>query len=117
MNDDIASPFRFPAVHRKKVAAAFDGGRLTSDGGVLLLAQAERAMGICRRLAGCIADRRSPARVIHRLDDILRARVFAIACGDEDADDLVREMRFAAPDRTSSDLQKLSSRTTRCWHC
>ena len=88
MNDDIASPFRFPAVHRKKVAAAFDGGRLTSDGGVLLLAQAERAMGICRRLAGCIADRRSPARVIHRLDDILRARVFAIACGYEDADDL-----------------------------
>ena len=50
MNDDIASPFRFPAVHRKKVAAAFDGGRLTSDGGVLLLAQAERAMGICRQL-------------------------------------------------------------------
>ena len=35
MNDDIASPFRFPAVHRKKVAAAFDGGRLTSDGGVM----------------------------------------------------------------------------------
>jgi hypothetical protein len=88
MNDDIASPFRFPAVHRKKVTAAFDGGRLTSDGGVLLLAQAERAMGICRRLAGCIADRRDPGRVVHRLDDILRARVFAIACGYEDADDL-----------------------------
>ena len=88
MNDATASPFRFPAVGRKKVTAAFDGGRLTSDGGVLLLAQAERAMDICRQLAACIADPRDPARVVHQLDDILRARVFAIACGYEDAHDL-----------------------------
>lgn len=88
MNDDIASPFGFPAVGRKKVTAAFDGGRLTSDGGVLLLAQAERMMGICQRLAACISDPRDPGRVVHRLDDILRARILAIACGYEDADDL-----------------------------
>lgn len=88
MNDDIASPFGFPAVGRKKITAAFDGGRLTSDGGVLLLAQAEREMGICQQLAACIADRRDPSRVVHKLDDILRTRIFAIACGYEDADDL-----------------------------
>ena len=86
--NDSASRFGFPAVGRKKVTAAFDGGRLTSDGGVLLVAQAERAMGICARLAACIADPRDPSRVIHALDDILRARIFAIACGYEDADDL-----------------------------
>jgi hypothetical protein len=78
----------FPAVGRKKVTAAFDGGRLTSDGGVLLLSQAERQMGICGQLAACIADPRDPSRITHRLDDILRARVLAIACGYEDADDL-----------------------------
>jgi hypothetical protein len=61
---------------------------LTSDGGVLVLAQAERTMVICRRLAECIADPRDPSRVVHRLEDILRARMFAIACGYEDADDL-----------------------------
>ncbi len=87
-SDDSALRFSFPAVGGKKITAAFDGGRLTSDGGVLLLAQAERAMGICRKLAACIADPRDPTRVIHRLDDILRARVFAITCGYEDADDL-----------------------------
>ena len=87
-SDDSAPGFSFPAIGRKKITAAFDGGRLTSDGGVLPLAQAERAMGLCRRLAACIADPRDPVRVIHRLDDILRARVFAIACGYEDADDL-----------------------------
>lgn len=87
-SDDSAPGFSFPAVGRKKITAAFDGGRLTSDGGVLLLAQAERAMGICRSLAACIADPRDPTRVTHCLDDILRARVFAITCGYEDADDL-----------------------------
>ena len=86
--DYSTAGFSFPAVRGKKVAAAFDGGRLTSDGGVLLLAQAERAMGICGRLAGCITDPRDPSRVVHRLDDIFLARVLAIACGYEDADDL-----------------------------
>lgn len=75
MTDVTSSSFRFPAVQRKKVTAAFDGGRITSDGGVLLLAQAEREMDICRQLATCIADRRDPSRVVHKLDDILRARV------------------------------------------
>jgi hypothetical protein len=88
MTDVISSSFRFPAVGRKKVTAAFDGGRITSDGGVLLLAQAEREMAICAQLAACIADPRDPSRVVHNLDDILRARVLAIACGYEDADDL-----------------------------
>ena len=86
--ENSAARFSFPAVHRKKVTSAFDGGRLTSDGGVLLLAQAERAMGICARLASCIADPRDPTRVIHTLPDILRARILAICCGYADADDL-----------------------------
>ena len=87
-SDGTATSFSFPAVHRKKVTATFDGGRITSNGGVLLLALAERAMGICAQLANCIADPRDPTRVIHALPDILRARVLAIACGYEDADDL-----------------------------
>jgi hypothetical protein len=78
----------FPALSGKKVSAAFDGGRITSDGGVLLLAEAERKLGIADRLAALIPDRREPSRVLHPLADILRARVLAIAAGYEDADDL-----------------------------
>ena len=88
MIDDSLLPFSLPSVERKKVTAAFDGGRISSDGGVLLLALAERRLGIAERLAAAITDRRDPARVVHALSDILRARILAIACGYEDADDL-----------------------------
>ena len=88
MTDDSLLPFSLPSVERKKVTAAFDGGRLSSDGGVMLLALAERRIGIADRLAAEIVDRRDPARVLHTLSDMLRARILAIACGYEDADDL-----------------------------
>ena len=88
MTDDSRLPFALPSVQRKKLTAAFDGGRIRSDGGVLLLALAERRIGIADKLAAEIADRRDPTRVVHALADILRARILAIACGYEDADDL-----------------------------
>ena len=88
MIDDSLLPFSLPSVDRKKITAAFDGGRISSDGGVMLLALAERRMGIADKLAAEITDRREPTRVIHALSDILRARILAIACGYEDADDL-----------------------------
>ena len=88
MSNDTTVPFGFPAVARKKVTAAFDGGRLTSDGGVMLLAAAERRLGIAQRLAGLIADPRNPLLVTHSFADMLRVRMLLIACGYEDADDL-----------------------------
>src|ERR1700733_14817235 len=81
-------PFGFPAIERKKVEAAFDGGRITSDGGVLLLATVERQLGIADTLAPLIADPRNPLYVTQSGAGILRARILAIACGYEDGDDL-----------------------------
>ena len=88
MCNDTIPPFDFPAVGRKKLTAAFDGGRITTDGGVLLLGMVEQQLGIAAKLAALIADPRNPALVTHSVDDILRARILAIACGYEDADDL-----------------------------
>ena len=90
MGDDTLLPFALPAVCRKKVTAASDGGRLSSDGGVLLLSGADKQLGLCKRLAILIPDYREEARITHRLEDILRARIFtiAIAIGYPDADDL-----------------------------
>src|SRR5712675_3676948 len=88
MTDDTILPFSFPAVQAKKITAAFDGGRLTSNGGVMLLAMAERRLGLAEKLARVFPDRRDPTRVVHSLVDMFRARMFAICCGYEDADDL-----------------------------
>jgi len=88
MTDDTLLPFSFPAIGRKKITAAFDGGRISSDGGVMLLAAAERRLQLADRLAAAIHDPRDPTRVRHAMADILRARIFAIACGYEDANDL-----------------------------
>src|SRR5688572_10520802 len=71
----------------KPVCAAFDGGRLTSDAGVLLLADIERRLGIAERLARCLADPRSPERVHHTLAEMIRFRVLLIAAGYPDAND------------------------------
>ena len=66
--------------------ATFDGGRLTSDGGLPWLAEAEDEVGICAALAACVPEwRRGPVR--HSLTALVRQRVFQIACGYEDQND------------------------------
>ncbi len=67
------------AVGGKKVSAAFDGGRLTSNAGVFLLREVERTLGIAERLSACLADARDPSRIDHTLAEMLRFRMFAIA--------------------------------------
>jgi hypothetical protein len=87
MPDDTLLSFTFPAIKPKKVIAAFDGGRLSSDGGVTLLALAEKRARIIERLARLFPDERDPLRVSHPLENIIGARVFAIGCGYEDGND------------------------------
>jgi hypothetical protein len=71
----------------KPVHIAFDGGRLTSDGGILILAEIERRLGIAERLARCLEDPRAPARVTHQLAEMIRFRALLIAAGYPDAND------------------------------
>ena len=87
MTDNSPLIFSLPAVSRKKVTAAFDGGRLSSDSGVILLSLAERRRAIARTLAALIDDPRDPARITHTIEDVLKARTFAIACGYPDGND------------------------------
>jgi hypothetical protein len=91
--DDNLLPFSFPAVARKKVAGAFDGARISSDGGLMLLAIADRFLGPGNYFARCFPDHRDPERFTHELADMMRARVTAIACGYEDASIFKRTYR------------------------
>jgi Transposase DDE domain group 1 len=87
-DDDNLLPFSLPSICQKKVTAAFDGGLISSNGGVVLLAGADKRLGLIDTLAAIMPDHRDPARITHTMPDILRARVLAIACGYPDADDL-----------------------------
>jgi hypothetical protein len=86
MQQDILLPFDLPAVARRKVCIAFDGGMLSSNAGVLLLRGVEQRLGFAARLAACLAD---PAirRIDHPLVEMLRLRIFAIAAGYDDTND------------------------------
>src|SRR5437763_16716017 len=71
----------------KPVHVTFDGGLMTSDAGVLLLATIEQRLGIAERLANCIEDPRAPERVRHTLTEMIRYRALLIEAGHPDGTD------------------------------
>ena len=90
MTEDTLLPFDLPAVRRKKLTVDFAGGNQSSDAGLLLLREAERKLGVCRRLALTMPDRRDGGRIRHAMFEMVMARTAAIACGHKDAIDLNR---------------------------
>jgi hypothetical protein len=88
MNDPTPALPGLPPVAGKEISARFDGGRISSDGGVLALRPIETRLGLAERLSACLPDKRDPARIAHSHADMIRARMFAIACGYEDCSDV-----------------------------
>jgi len=66
------------------VVARFDGGRLSSEGGLLALREVERRLGLADGFAACLKDPQAPEKVLHRLAKIIRFRMLMIAAGYED---------------------------------
>jgi hypothetical protein len=79
-----------PPVQGKAVIARFDGGQLSSEGGLLVLREIEGRLGVADRLAACLKDPRAPEKVVHRLAEIIRFRMLMIAAGYEDGNDADR---------------------------
>lgn len=79
--------FEFLPVDRRSVAAAFDGGTITSNGGALLMGLVDRGLDLMRRLAGCFTDRRDPQLIEHRVETLVGQRIFGLALGYEDLND------------------------------
>lgn len=77
---------RFETDTALALQAAFDGGRITSDGGLLWLYRVDSQMGLCEALAECVPEwRRRKGR--HSLASLVKQRVFQIACGYDDQND------------------------------
>ena len=77
----------FANLSGKKIEADFDGGMTTSDGGVLLLRQADARTGIVDRIVEAMSDQRHQSYIDHTYTELIRQRIYQIACGYEDAND------------------------------
>jgi hypothetical protein len=78
--------YTFATANALALEACFDGGRLTSDGGLPWLAKAEDAVGVCAALAACVPEWRR-LHIHHTRENLVRQRVFQMACGYEDQND------------------------------
>ena len=87
MTQDTQIVLPFARLCGKHLRADFDGGTLTSDGGVLFLRETEAHVGVIRRLVEALDDRRDPRYIDHGLEELLRQRIFQIGLGYEDAND------------------------------
>jgi hypothetical protein len=79
--------FVFPAVKKRQVTASFTGGDVTSDGGLLLLRQADRKLGLSKALAAMLPDPRDPDRILHPQMTFVRQRLYGLCLGYEDLND------------------------------
>ncbi len=85
MNTDCtAERFKFQASGRREIVAGFNGGRISSDGGLTLLREVPRQRGIIARTAACFHDFRDQNQVEHTTEQLLRQRIFGICAGYED---------------------------------
>ena len=87
MNTLCHKQLDFGSLLGKEIWADFDGGRITSDGGALLLGEIDKRYGICDTAAQCIDDRRDAGRITHELRTLVKQRVLSIALGYEDNND------------------------------
>jgi hypothetical protein len=87
----------FPSFDRRKIEASFTGGDVSSDGGILLLREADRRLGLVAALDEVLVDPRHPVFITHRQVDLLRQRIYGLALGYEDLNDhatLRRDLAF-----------------------
>ena len=74
-------------VGRRAIEANFEGGDLSSDGGLLLLRQVDERIGLSRAVAKALGDERDRSRIRHRLRDLIAQRLYGLCCGYEDLND------------------------------
>ena len=77
----------FHALGRRSVTGRFDGGRISSDAGGVLLREVDQRMGLTPRLSSCFVDYRNPSSVEHDVHALVSQRIYALALGYEDLND------------------------------
>lgn len=81
------SPLNFHRHFRRQVHAAFDAGRVTTDGGLVLLREVAEHLALFPQVAECFTDHRDPERIEHSVEQLVAQRIYGLACGYEDLND------------------------------
>lgn len=87
MTECNQSAFPFEGYFSRQVVVQFDGAQMSTEGGALLLREADRKIGLLKRVARCFSDARNPERVEHELGEMLAQRIYGLALGYEDLND------------------------------
>jgi hypothetical protein len=90
----------FGRLGRCTIEANFEGGALSSDGGLMLLRQVDRRIGLSRAVAEALHDPRDQDRITHGMRDLVAQRLYALCCGYEDLND------HAAPAQRPADANR-----------
>ena len=114
MTECTQTAFEFPPLQRRRVQAEFSGGDITSDGGVLLLREADRRLGLTAAVDAILPDPRHAGYITHSQLSLLRQRIYGICLGYEDLNDH-QTLRIDPAIQTSVDrLEPLGSQSTLC---
>ena len=87
MPNCTAGLMSFGRLGRCQIEANFEGGALSSDGGLMLLRQVDRHLGLSKAVADALHDPRNPDRIVHEMRDLVAQRLYALCCGYEDLND------------------------------
>ena len=104
--------FELPGLCGRKIEGNFEGGNLSSDGGLILLRQVDRLMGLTKELAKRLPDRRDPDKIEHSLESLLRQRIYGLALGYEDLNDqdsLRKDLLWQSAAERSAELASSST--------
>ena len=106
--------FTYPAFDRRKIEASFTGGDVSSDGGVMLLRQADKRLGFVQALDAAMKDTRDPNLITHEQKDLLKQRIYGLALGYEDLNDHDTLRKDLAWQTAIERDEKLASSPTLC---
>lgn len=106
--------FELPGVKGRKIEGNFEGGEVSSDGGLLLLRQVDRWIGLTKAMSKALPDKRDPDKIEHSLESMLRQRIYGLALGYEDLNDHSTLRKDLLWQTASERTEPLASCSTLC---
>jgi len=109
-----SNPISFPSFKNHSVTAEFSDESVTSDGGILLLREIDKKLGLSKQLSELIPDKRDPNRITHSMQSMLQQRIFGLALGYEDLNDHDNLRKDPAFQTSVDRIDELASSPTLC---